>query len=51
MSEQELQELLEAARRDRAQYASTPEQARKLLEEEGVLDNSGNLAKQYPLSR
>jgi hypothetical protein len=51
MSEQELQQLVEAARRVRAQYASTPEQARKLLRDEGVLDENDNLAQQYQPSR
>ena len=47
MSNQELRELLEAAQRVRAKYASTPEKARQLLKDEGVLDANGELAEQY----
>jgi hypothetical protein len=47
MTKQELAELLEAARRVREKYASTPEKARQFLIDEGVLTEDGELTKHY----
>jgi hypothetical protein len=47
MTKEELAELLEAARRVREKYASTPEKARQLLMDEGVLTENGELTKHY----
>jgi hypothetical protein len=47
MSEQELQELLEAMERVRAEHASTPEKARRFLQQEGLITETGELAEPY----
>jgi hypothetical protein len=47
MSEQELQELLEAMERVRAEHAATPEKARRFLQREGLLTESGELTEPY----
>ena len=47
MSEQELKEMLAAMERVRAVHMSTPEKARQLLMEEGVIDENGELTEPY----
>jgi hypothetical protein len=47
MSEQELAELIEAAKRVRQSHASTPADARQLLKDEGVLAENGELSERY----
>jgi hypothetical protein len=47
MSEQELRELLDAMERVRAEHAATPEKARKFLQQEGLLTETGELAEPY----
>jgi hypothetical protein len=47
MSEQELREFLEAMERVRAEHASTPEKARRFLQQEGLITETGELAEPY----
>jgi hypothetical protein len=47
MSEQELREYLEAMERVRAEHAATPEKARRFLQQEGLLTETGELAEPY----
>jgi hypothetical protein len=47
MSEQELQQFIEAMKAERIKNTSTPEQAEQFLKEMGFLDENGNLAKIY----
>ncbi|MFP5227111.1 MAG: hypothetical protein ACLGXA_05735 [Acidobacteriota bacterium] len=47
MTDQELSEFREAVQRVDEQYLATPETARRLLIEEGVLTEQGELAEPY----
>jgi hypothetical protein len=47
MSEQELELVLAAIERVRAANTTTPEQARRFLQKEGVLTETGDLAAPY----
>lgn len=47
MSEQEFQVLLAAIQRFDARHTATPEAARRILQEEGVLTDSGEIAEPY----
>ena len=47
MSKEQLQELLEAMERVRAEHAATPERARQFLQQEGYLTETGELAEPY----
>lgn len=47
MSDQELQEFAEAVKRFDEQYTATPESARRVLIEEGVLTEQGEFAEPY----
>ena len=47
MTEQEYRELLKAIADVRAKRAGTPAAARQLLKDEGVLDESGEIAEPY----
>lgn len=47
VSEKELREFIAAMQRLRAENTATPEKARKVLKEEGFLDEDGELAKPY----
>jgi hypothetical protein len=47
MTEHELREFLEAMERVRAEHASTPEKARKFLQQEGYLTETGEIAEPY----
>jgi uncharacterized protein (UPF0335 family) len=47
MSDQDLKEFIAAIERLRKERASTPEGARAVLVEEGILDKNGELAEPY----
>lgn len=47
MSRQEYEEFLRAMERVRAEHAATPEKARKFLQEEGLITETGELAPPY----
>jgi hypothetical protein len=47
MTPRELKEFLEAMERVRAEHAATPEKARKFLQREGLLTETGELAEPY----
>lgn len=47
MSEKQLKEFLESMLRVRKAHAATPKNARKFLQEEGVLTPSGKLTVRY----
>lgn len=47
MSQQEYEEFLRAIERVRAERTNTREQAREFLREEGLLTESGELARPY----
>jgi len=47
MTQKELRTFKAALKTFRAKYAATPDQARKLLQEEGVITKTGKLTKAY----
>lgn len=47
MTEQEFREYLEAMERVRAEHTATPEKARRFLQQEGFLTETGELAEPY----
>ncbi len=47
MTERELRVFKAALKEFRKQHAATPAQARKLLQEEGVITKTGRLTKKY----
>lgn len=47
MSEKQLKEFRDSIKRVRAENATSPEKARKFLQEEGVLTATGKLTRKY----
>lgn len=47
MSDRELKEFIEALRRVQEEHAATPEAARRLLVESGILTEQGEVAEPY----
>jgi len=50
LSEQELQQFIEAMKAERIKNTSTPEQAEQFLKELGFLDENGELSEKYAKS-
>ena len=47
LSEQELQQFIDAMKAERIKNTSTPEQAEQFLKELGFLDENGDLSEKY----